>query len=622
MCVMAITLGSNIASLQAQRQLFSTERKLSTVFERLSSGQRINKASDDAAGLAISESLRTDRRVFNQAVRNLNDGVSVLNIADSTVAELSSVVIRIQELAEQAANGSLSNTQRASLNDEAQALRDEFFRVSRSADFNGLKLFDGSIEDGLRLQAGYGRDGSIFSSLGGVMGDGSFENISSFDAGAAPLYISAGDLNGDGNVDTVVSNAGSSSITINFGNGDGTFKEATTLSTGTNPFASTLVDTNGDGALDVVVVNRGSNTANVFIGNGDGTFEEAITFGTDTGPDSVIAEDLNQDGIVDLAIGHTTSDAIAIFMGNGDGSFRATELYDLGAGAATLEDLTVGDVNGDGIADIVSVDFGFNTANLLLGNGDGTFTDVGSFDVGESPRSVDLVDVDRDGFLDLVMGNGNGQDVTVFRGDGEGSFSSFATISVGEGLEDALVRDVNGDGFEDVVAVGDNKAFVALGYGDGTFASAQTLTLGDDIRSAVLEDFNNDGVLDLGVSSLATEQFLIATGNSREGIAPILEFSLETQADALQAIAPLERKLASLSEQRGTIGAFQSRLQSALATLGSTSENYANAESRIKDADIAFESSQLTRLNILQQAASAVLGQANQQPALALQLLS
>ncbi len=104
---MAITLGSNIASLQAQRQLFKTEQNLSTVFERLSSGQRINRASDDAAGLAISESLNTDRRVFNQGIRNLNDGLSVLNIADSTVAELSGIVIRIQELAEQAANGSL-----------------------------------------------------------------------------------------------------------------------------------------------------------------------------------------------------------------------------------------------------------------------------------------------------------------------------------------------------------------------------------------------------------------------------------------------------------------------------------------------------------------------------------
>ncbi len=102
---MPITLGTNIQSLNAQRLLGRTEEKLSTVFERLSSGQRINRASDDAAGLAISESLNVDRRVYNQAVRNLNDGLSVLNIADSTVEQLSSIVTRIQELAQQAANG-------------------------------------------------------------------------------------------------------------------------------------------------------------------------------------------------------------------------------------------------------------------------------------------------------------------------------------------------------------------------------------------------------------------------------------------------------------------------------------------------------------------------------------
>lgn len=103
---MPITLGTNINSLKTQRQLGLTEQSLGTVFERLSSGQRINRASDDAAGLAISESLRVDRRVFNQGIRNLNDGLSVLNIADSTVEELSGIVIRIQELAAQAANGS------------------------------------------------------------------------------------------------------------------------------------------------------------------------------------------------------------------------------------------------------------------------------------------------------------------------------------------------------------------------------------------------------------------------------------------------------------------------------------------------------------------------------------
>ncbi len=109
--------------------------------------------------------------------------------------------------------------------------------------------------------------------------------------------------------------------------------------------------------------------------------------------------------------------------------------------------------------------------------------------------------------------------------------------------------------------------------------------------------------------------------NTIDGISPLLEFSLATRTDALQALGPIEAALNRLTEQRGIVGAFQSRLASGINTLTSTSENYSAAESRIIDADIAFESSQLTRLNILQQSAAAVLGQANLQPSLALQLL-
>jgi flagellin len=102
---MAITLGSNIASLRGQRQLAKTSAELVTAFERLSSGQRINEASDDGAGLAIADSLNAKSRILNQGVRNVNDGLSLLSIADSAIEILSDIVIRLEELAEQAANG-------------------------------------------------------------------------------------------------------------------------------------------------------------------------------------------------------------------------------------------------------------------------------------------------------------------------------------------------------------------------------------------------------------------------------------------------------------------------------------------------------------------------------------
>lgn len=143
-----------------------------------------------------------------------------------------------------------------------------------------------------------------------------------------------------------------------------------------------------------------------------------------------------------------------------------------------------------------------------------------------------------------------------------------------------------------------------------------------------LGDINGDGVLDM-VTNGDHQPYVpvgrgtsIRLGSSRSGVAAILDFSLTTQADALAAIPMLEDKLEQLSEQRGLVGATQSRIGFAINVLGSTSENFAAAESRIRDADIAYEASQLTRLSILQNAAAAVLAQANQQPALSLQLLT
>ena len=143
---MPISIASNIASLTAQRRLGENSQELSKTYEKLSSGMRINHASDDAAGLAIASGLNTNTRVYQQGVRNLNDGISVHNIADSALGELTNVVTRIQELAEQAANGTFSAKQRASIDTEAQALAKEYSRIAKSTQFNGLNLFDGSVQ--------------------------------------------------------------------------------------------------------------------------------------------------------------------------------------------------------------------------------------------------------------------------------------------------------------------------------------------------------------------------------------------------------------------------------------------------------------------------------------------
>jgi flagellin len=148
---MPITIGSNIASLQMQRSLGRTTNEMSRTFERLSSGMRITRASDDAAGVAIADSLRSSSRVANIGIRNINDGLSALSIMDGALDQQVGILGRVQELAEQSANGTFSFSQRSSLQKELESLRSEFFRIADTTIFNGIKLMKGG--DSLKIQA-------------------------------------------------------------------------------------------------------------------------------------------------------------------------------------------------------------------------------------------------------------------------------------------------------------------------------------------------------------------------------------------------------------------------------------------------------------------------------------
>ena len=150
---MAITIGNNIVSLQAQRRLGQATSMLSDTFEKLSSGQRINKASDDSAGLAIADSLRANQRIANVAIRNANDGISTITIADGALGEISNVLQRLGELSEQSANGVFSVQQRSALQNEFAALGSEIERIATTTTFNGVNLL--STGNTITLQVGF-----------------------------------------------------------------------------------------------------------------------------------------------------------------------------------------------------------------------------------------------------------------------------------------------------------------------------------------------------------------------------------------------------------------------------------------------------------------------------------
>ena len=142
---MAIRIFNNTASLNAQRILGANNDRLAKSVERISSGIRINRAADDAAGLAISEGLRSDIRATRQAVRNANDGISVINITEGALNEQASILIRLRELASQASTGTVGSTERQTIQLEFDALRLEIDRIAATTEFNGQKLVDGSL---------------------------------------------------------------------------------------------------------------------------------------------------------------------------------------------------------------------------------------------------------------------------------------------------------------------------------------------------------------------------------------------------------------------------------------------------------------------------------------------
>ena len=142
---MAVRIFNNIPSLNAQRILGINNGRLAQSVERISSGIRINRGSDDAAGLAISEGLRSDIRTLRQAVRNANDGVSLINVTEGALNEQSGILIRLRELASQAATGTVGSTERQTLQLEFTALRNEVDRIAQTTEFNGQKLVEGSL---------------------------------------------------------------------------------------------------------------------------------------------------------------------------------------------------------------------------------------------------------------------------------------------------------------------------------------------------------------------------------------------------------------------------------------------------------------------------------------------
>ena len=359
--------------------------------------------------------------------------------------------------------------------------------------------------------------------------------------GIAPTSVAMADLNGDGKLDLVVANGGTSTVGVLLGNGDGTFEAPVTYgSGGGEPLAVAIGDLNGDGIPDVVVTNvfanggeGGDSDVSVLLGNGDGTFQAPVAY--DSGgyyPGSVVIADLNGDGVPDLVVaddcpagGCNPDGAVAILLGRGDGTFRPPVTYDSGGFSAWSA--AVGDVNGDGIPDLVVVNQGTcetcpnSSVGILLGSGNGTFQPASTYISGPNESfSVAIGDLNGDGYPDLVVSTECAQTgtcsssggINVLIGNGNGSFQAPIPYDSGAlGPLKVVMADVNGDGFLDLVVAecggeagcyGYGDVGVLLGNGDGTFQTAINYGSGGGYSTSIaVADLNGDGKPDVVVTN-------------------------------------------------------------------------------------------------------------------------
>jgi flagellin-like hook-associated protein FlgL len=547
---------------------------------------------------------------------------STLQMGDSALGELTNISTRILELAQQSANGTLFRRQRMHLDGEVGELVDEYNRILQTTTFNGVKLT--TMEDrAFQVQIGYGDNGFLQHNLNQSLKTyaGSGQSTRTLSEAGQFGGTTAGDFNGDGNVDIVSINSSADGIVFNRGNGNGTFKAGVSTAlagarVSSGQAEAECADMDGDGNLDLIFAKSTGGSA-VAWGDGAGGFSALTSVGGVANRLGIEIGDLNNDGRLDFLAANSA--ASSILINNGSRSFTETIL----TGSYGTE-AAMADFDGDGNLDVAFSNASVGSVPLSIRRGDGlgnlsatattltaSMTAVGGLSAG---------DLDGDGLTDLVVVQGT--TATVFKNTGEGtiSFTQSQTFTVSS-VNGISLQDFNNDGRLDLWGrqVSANY-FVGLGNGDGTFGATTSyaMTGGFAARDEAFADFNNDGVMDFSLARGGDASAWVLRASETTALK---DLHINTVNDAKTVITLMNDLIARIARERGQIGSSLSRFDSALSTLGAYRDNVAAANERIVGIDVAEESAAYARTQILKQVGAAVLAQANQSPALALQLL-
>ena len=559
----------NITALSAYRNLTNNNSAVAKNLEKLSSGYRINRAGDDAAGLAISEKMRAQITGLKTAQKNANDGISLVQTAEGALTEVHSMLNRMVELANQSANGTYQDEDRANLQSEISQLKDEIDRIADGTNFNGINLLDGSLSS---------TGGTKNVTINGVPSTKSLGCKGSYEA-----------------------NAAYSTGTFDFKSGD-TFEYTVSLENGESHTVKLTAEKDASGNVTKLV---GSDNQSYAITSGAATVAQV---------DAAILGELNKTSLAkDFNITANAGKIKLEALKAGTDTPRVTSMDANWTEDGTLN--TIANTVDVGVKEVQAYDDGREIAadDITLYNGknydDAVFTINGH-------KFVIMTGSDKAASLgengtDMNATVGLGSDVTVLiAGDNAGD----------KGINKADKNfQQNIDKIKEVTGLNVTDAIDESTIGDGT-GTATGPDAGEGIRLSKGEA-NGGLVLQIGDTSAEFNKLRVSVKDMHAKAMGISNIDVSTQAGAAAAVDKIKAAINYVSSTRGDLGAIQNRLEHTINNLSVTTENMTAAESRIRDVDMAEEMMAYTKNNILVQASQAMLAQANQIPQGVLQLL-
>lgn len=575
-------INHNIAALNTHRQLNSAAGAQSKSMEKLASGLRINRAGDDAAGLAISEKMRAQVRGLDQAAKNSQDGISMIQTAEGALNETHDILQRMRELATQAANDTNVGVDRGEIQKEINQLSSEINRVGNTTEFNTQSLLKGDGKANLALTG----VGSVAGSMGsGVTGSTTHTQATQTLTAATKT---AADLNGKNLTVTLNGQA----LKINF--------VTDAALTGSDNIS---VDTANVTSNEITVKVKG----NLATADGEQALAGAIRDGLTAiiGKNDVLKGNYEITGATDKIIMTATTTANGGKLDGDKGNIAAT--------AANADVITGGAAASVGttthVAATKDIAFAGKTGADLIGKGftiDGKQYEFYDANAGAYKGNAEGINISATAtasdIATAVAGQVKGDGFTVAVNGGVNTTVTFSATKLGaEGNNSVQFTDGGVQkNFEAIFQVGANKG--------------QSMTISiEDMRSSAL------GITGKAGDAGFTTQNVVTDGTNNSVKESALDVSNHTNASS--AIKVINDAIEKVSAQRSNLGAFQNRLEHTINNLGTSSENLTAAESRIRDVDMAKEMMNQTKNSILAQAAQAMLAQANQQPQGVLQLL-